>query len=321
MKATVRWLSWSARRQLTMLAELPVYAGGVDGVCWRPQAHRSLVLICEGGFHPSYLISSWLRRFPGAPVLIRDDPDRTLEYEKRWSAHHTHTGRPATSRVVAHLDEVYGGMSPTELEMAKAHGIPALPGRMPADVRLVGADLNSDDCREWLVKTVAESDPAIFVFLDQLLHDWWISLARGQIINAHSAVLPHARGMFAIEQIAASQDISRFVRAVGATAHYVDQGVDTGPVVLARRLAAPFSHDSIWSCKGQSFLTAFGLILQLAESLRDDPESLPVGHLLDARDSPVYGRHEFTLSVRAAAEQGFLAMKSRDAAASRHGRI
>ncbi|MBO2453289.1 hypothetical protein J4573_39770 [Actinomadura barringtoniae] len=207
-------------------------------------------------------------------------------------------------------------MSRTELEMAKTYGIPELPARMPADVQLVGADLNSNDCRQWLVNTVSESDPAIFVFLDQLLHDWWISLARGQIINAHSAVLPHARGMFAIEQVAASQDFSRFVRAAGATAHYVDNGVDTGPVILARRLAAPFSHESIWSCKGQSFLTAFDLILQLAESLRDDPESLPVGHRLDARDAPVFSRREFTPSVRAAAEQGFLAMKSRDAMSS-----
>jgi phosphoribosylglycinamide formyltransferase-1 len=286
-----------------------------------PQPHRSLVLVCEGGFHPSYLISSWLRRFPGAPILIRDDPDRTPEYEKRWSAHHAHTGRPPTGRVVAHFDEVYGGMSPTELAMAERYGIPPLPERMPAEVRLAGADLNSDDCREWLMKAVAESDPVIFVFLDQLLHDWWISLTRGQIINAHSAVLPHARGMFAIEQVAASQDVSRFVRAAGASAHYVDSGVDTGPVILARRLAAPFGHDSIWSCKGRSFLTAFGLILQLAESLRDDPETLPVGHLLDSRGTPVFRRLEFTPSVRAAAEQGFLAMKSRTAAASGNGRI
>ena len=94
--------------------------------------------------------------------------------------------------------------------------------------------------------------------------------ADGRIYDAHSAVLPYARGMFAIEQVAATGDIDHFRNAAGATVHVVDEGIDTGPIVRRERLADPFGASSIWECKAQSFILGFDLLLEGAEAVTSD---------------------------------------------------
>jgi phosphoribosylglycinamide formyltransferase 1 len=53
-----------------------------------------------------------------------------------------------------------------------------------------------------------------------------------RVINVHPALLPQFPGAHAIEDALAAG-----VRETGATVHYVDQGVDTGPVILQERVA------------------------------------------------------------------------------------
>jgi phosphoribosylglycinamide formyltransferase-1 len=52
-----------------------------------------------------------------------------------------------------------------------------------------------------------------------------------RIINTHSAPLPAFPGTHPIEDVLASG-----VRETAATVHYVDEGVDTGPVIAAERV-------------------------------------------------------------------------------------
>src|SRR5215204_447392 len=53
----------------------------------------------------------------------------------------------------------------------------------------------------------------------------------GRIVNTHSAPLPDFPGPHPIEDVLAAG-----VRETAATIHYVDEGVDTGPVITAERV-------------------------------------------------------------------------------------
>jgi phosphoribosylglycinamide formyltransferase-1 len=53
----------------------------------------------------------------------------------------------------------------------------------------------------------------------------------GRIVNTHSAPLPDFPGAHPIEDVLAAG-----IEETAATIHYVDEGVDTGPVIIAERI-------------------------------------------------------------------------------------
>jgi phosphoribosylglycinamide formyltransferase-1 len=53
----------------------------------------------------------------------------------------------------------------------------------------------------------------------------------GRIVNTHSAPLPEFPGAHPIEDVLAAG-----VKETAATVHYVDEGIDTGPVIAAERV-------------------------------------------------------------------------------------
>jgi phosphoribosylglycinamide formyltransferase-1 len=55
-----------------------------------------------------------------------------------------------------------------------------------------------------------------------------------RVINVHPALLPAFPGLAAIEQA-----LAYGVKVFGVTVHFVDEGVDTGPVILQRALELP----------------------------------------------------------------------------------
>ncbi|MBO0882482.1 MAG: hypothetical protein J2P17_19545, partial [Mycobacterium sp.] len=151
----------------------------------------------------------------------------------------------------------------------------------------------------------------ICIFLDRVLAPWWIEFAEGRIVNAHSAVLPHARGMFALEQVAASGDIDRFRRCAGATVHFVDEGVDTGPIIRAERFANPFVFESIYDCKAASYLLAFDLLVGVVRDLLLRPDTVPAGIVQSRAADRDFHSSEFDERRRLAAAEGYLLMKHR----------
>ena len=59
-----------------------------------------------------------------------------------------------------------------------------------------------------------------------------------RVINVHPALLPAFPGVRAIEQA-----LAYGVKVFGVTVHFVDEGVDTGPVIAQRALALPDASD------------------------------------------------------------------------------
>ncbi len=60
----------------------------------------------------------------------------------------------------------------------------------------------------------------------------------GRIINVHPALLPAFPGVCAIEQA-----LQYGVKVGGVTIHFVDEGVDTGPVLLQEAFDVPYHRD------------------------------------------------------------------------------
>jgi phosphoribosylglycinamide formyltransferase-1 len=61
-----------------------------------------------------------------------------------------------------------------------------------------------------------------------------------RIINVHPALLPAFRGLRAIEQA-----LDHGVKVFGVTVHFVDEGVDTGPIILQRAIELPAAPDAV----------------------------------------------------------------------------
>ena len=59
------------------------------------------------------------------------------------------------------------------------------------------------------------------------------------MINVHPALLPAFPGLGAIEQA-----LDYGVKVFGVTVHFVDEGVDTGPIILQRALELPTPRDA-----------------------------------------------------------------------------
>jgi phosphoribosylglycinamide formyltransferase 1 len=61
----------------------------------------------------------------------------------------------------------------------------------------------------------------------------------GAVINVHPSLLPAFPGLRAVEQA-----LDYGVKVFGVTVHFVDAGVDSGPVILQRALALPDARDA-----------------------------------------------------------------------------
>ncbi len=68
----------------------------------------------------------------------------------------------------------------------------------------------------------------------QLLSGGFLERFRGRVINVHPALLPAFPGLHAVEQA-----LQYGVKVFGVTVHFVDDGVDTGPVILQRAVEIP----------------------------------------------------------------------------------
>jgi phosphoribosylglycinamide formyltransferase-1 len=72
----------------------------------------------------------------------------------------------------------------------------------------------------------------------QLLSGEFVGRFRNRIVNVHPALLPAFPGLDAIGQALAAG-----VEVTGVSVHFVDEGVDTGPVILQREVPVPADRD------------------------------------------------------------------------------
>lgn len=82
--------------------------------------------------------------------------------------------------------------------------------------------------------------PALVVLAGymQLLTEPFVARFAGRIVNVHPALLPSFPGLDAI-----GQALDAGVQETGVTVHFVDEGIDTGPVILQRRVPVPVGRE------------------------------------------------------------------------------
>jgi phosphoribosylglycinamide formyltransferase 1 len=73
----------------------------------------------------------------------------------------------------------------------------------------------------------------------RLLSEAFLSRFPDRVINVHPALLPAFRGLDAIQQA-----LDYGVKVFGVTVHFVDEGVDSGPVILQRAIELPDAADA-----------------------------------------------------------------------------
>ncbi|MBM3667852.1 MAG: phosphoribosylglycinamide formyltransferase, partial [Actinobacteria bacterium] len=89
---------------------------------------------------------------------------------------------------------------------------------------------------EWLERSGAEL--IVLAGYMQLLSPGFIGRFRNRIVNVHPALLPSFPGLDAI-----GQALEHGVRITGVTIHFVDEGVDSGPIILQRPVPVPADRD------------------------------------------------------------------------------
>jgi phosphoribosylglycinamide formyltransferase 1 len=83
-----------------------------------------------------------------------------------------------------------------------------------------------------------EVDLIVLAGYMELLSTSFVERFRNRIINVHPALLPSFPGLDAV-----GQALAHGVKVTGVSVHFVDEGVDSGPIILQRAVEVPDSRD------------------------------------------------------------------------------
>ena len=83
-----------------------------------------------------------------------------------------------------------------------------------------------------------EADLVVLAGYMQLLSPEFVGRFRHRVINVHPALLPSFPGVDAVQQA-----IDHGSKVTGVTVHFVDEGVDSGPIIMQRPVTIPSSRD------------------------------------------------------------------------------
>jgi phosphoribosylglycinamide formyltransferase-1 len=138
------------------------------------------------------------------------------------------------------LDTVHGREAEVVAVASSAPGVPSLEraraAAVPTAVFARGdyADRGARDeaLAEWLQGQGAQL--VVLAGYMELLGDGFLARFPGAVINVHPSLLPAFPGIGAIEQA-----LAYGVTVFGVTVHFVDAGIDSGPVILQRAVELP----------------------------------------------------------------------------------
>lgn len=103
-----------------------------------------------------------------------------------------------------------------------------------------------------------------------LLSDVIFKAPKLACLNVHSSLLPQYRGVHPV-----SWALIRGEKETGVTIHHVDNGIDTGPIVLQGRQSIRDDH-SIWTLTEDLNILSADMVISLLQSIQTNvPEGVP----------------------------------------------
>jgi phosphoribosylglycinamide formyltransferase-1 len=122
---------------------------------------------------------------------------------------------------------------------------------------------------EWIESSGAEL--IVLAGYMQLVSASFVERFPGRIVNVHPALLPSFPGLDAI-----GQALEQGVKVTGVTVHFVDEGTDTGPVIIQRAVEVPANWDReelesrVHAVEHEIYPEAIGMIARGEVKIADD---------------------------------------------------
>ena len=152
----------------------------------------------------------------------------------------------AGTNLQALLDRVHGrdgveivavaSDQPTAAALERARRV-GVPGAAFPIVEHADREARDGAMADWLEERGVEL--VVMAGYMRLLSSSFLARFPGRVINVHPALLPAFPGLHAVQQ-----GIDYGVKVFGVTIHFVDDGVDTGPVILQRAIDIPDATDA-----------------------------------------------------------------------------
>ena len=225
------------------------------------QVHATIIIrkIYDGGFRDMIIFSS-LEVFPKKSLLgslskiVKDSGFKYLTYRILNQLHNEYL--------------VFSGVEEKPGEFAKKHSIPFE----------VVSDVNSSGTLKKLIDF--KPDLIISLYFNQILQRGLLHVPPKGCINVHRAFLPRYRGPNSLFWQFANNEI-----VTGTTIHYVDEGVDSGPVIIQEEFPITKS-DTLYSTSKKHAEVSGRLLLNVLPKIERNTVSPRVqnGH-----DATVYG--------------------------------
>ncbi len=134
--------------------------------------------------------------------------------------------------------------------------LPALCSRLKVPLHRV-MDPNSNDCLRILD---ARRPSAVIYAGGGILREPFLQRSGMGTLNVHSGPLPHVRGVNAVEW-----SLFLGIRPT-ATLHWIDKGIDTGPVIASRTIEVA-AGDSLEVVRGRTVMTGLDLLVENLDSI------------------------------------------------------
>jgi phosphoribosylglycinamide formyltransferase 1 len=144
------------------------------------------------------------------------------------------------------LDQLHGGEEGIEVVVVGSDKLGAKALERASKAGVETATFPVDDYADRAARDVAlgdwleekRVDLVVLAGYMQLLSPEFVERFRGRVINVHPALLPAFPGIDAVQQA-----IDHGSKITGVTVHFVDEGVDSGPIILQRPVPVAPSRD------------------------------------------------------------------------------
>ena len=176
---------------------------------------RNFYLLVENTFESCYLTSRFIDQFKHSShflgVLVAEDKPAQDILLQRQLFHSEYGGQKDwNDEMEKTWPALYQPLNEASRKMIQLYGVAKFAVTQHPNTIFLGDKVNGSFARCCVKEICKETTPWLVTYLPKILHSWWIEITQSQILNCHSAVLPYARGLHSIENVASQKKYCGF---------------------------------------------------------------------------------------------------------------